>query len=482
MKILILSCNTGEGHNSCARAISEELERKGDWGYIADGLAFLSTGTSKFVSGWHTRLYRYFPRLYGKGYEYAEKHPMNIKKHTAAYRMIRRGASRLRKVIKAGGYDGVICTHLFPAMMVTGLVKKGTVTIPACFVATDYTASPGCEKVSLPTITPHPDLTGEFQAVGIPAENILAYGIPVRSMFTEKTDKAEAKRKAGLDPERLHMVIMGGSMGCGPMEDVLAEAKHLADAGVKECIVIAQDITRYGIDLYGEKKLAALLRELCKLDFRWIRLHYLYPDEFTDELIDTIAAEEKVLPYLDIPIQHCNDRVLKAMNRRGDKAELLALFRELRARIPNLVLRTSLITGLPFEDEAAFEELCEFLQEVRIERAGVFPYSPEEGTPAARMLNRVDTAEAERRAELVVDVQSRIMDDFNDSRMGTVAEVLCDGFDQEAMQFVGRSYAESPDIDGRIYFTADHEVEAGEFVPVRITGTMDGELTGELAE
>ena len=266
------------------------------------------------------------------------------------------------------------------------------------------------------------------------------------------------------------------------MEDVLAEAKKLAEAGVKECIVIAQDITRYGIDLYGEKKLAALLRELCKLDFRWIRLHYLYPDEFTDELIDTIAAEEKVLPYLDIPIQHCNDRVLKAMNRRGDKAELLALFRKLRERIPDLVLRTSLITGLPFEDEAAFEELCEFLQEVRIERAGVFPYSPEEGTPAARMLNRVDTAEAERRAELVVDVQSRIMDDFNDSRMGTVAEVLCDGFDQEAMQFVGRSYAESPDIDGRIYFTADHEVEAGEFVPVRITGTMDGELTGELAE
>ena len=265
---------------------------------------------------------------------------------------------------------------------------------------------------------------------------------------------------------------------------------------MKECIVIAQDITRYGIDLYGEKKLAALLRELCKLDFRWIRLHYLYPDEFTDELIDTIAAEEKVLPYLDIPIQHCNDRVLKAMNRRGDKAELLALFRKLRARIPDLVLRTSLITGLPFEDEAAFEELCEFLQEVRIERAGVFPYSPEEGTPAARMLNRVDTEEgtraaqmehvdteeARRRAELVVDVQSRIMDDFNDSRMGTVAEVLCDGFDQEAMQFVGRSYAESPDIDGRIYFTADHEVEAGEFVPVRITGTMDGELTGELAE
>ena len=265
------------------------------------------------------------------------------------------------------------------------------------------------------------------------------------------------------------------------MEDVLAEAKKLADAGVRECIVIAQDITRYGIDLYGERKLAALLRELCKLDFHWIRLHYLYPDEFTDELIDTIADEEKVLPYLDIPIQHCNDKVLKAMNRRGDKAELLALFRKLRGRIPGLVLRTSLIAGLPYEDEAAFEELCEFLQEVRIERAGVFPYSPEEGTPAAKM-ERVDTDEAERRADLIVDVQSRIMDDFNDSRMGGVTEVLCDGFDNQAMMFVGRSYAESPDIDGRIYFTADHEVEAGQFVPVRITGAMDGELTGELAE
>ena len=265
------------------------------------------------------------------------------------------------------------------------------------------------------------------------------------------------------------------------MEDVLAEAEKLAAAGVKECIVIAQDITRYGIDLYGQRRLAALLRELCKLDFHWIRLHYLYPDEFTDELIDTIADEEKVLPYLDIPIQHCNDKVLKAMNRRGDKAELLALFRKLRARIPGLVLRTSLITGLPYEDEAAFEELCEFLQEVRIERAGVFPYSPEEGTPAAKM-ERVDTDEAGRRADLIVDVQSRIMDDFNDSRMGGVTEVLCDGFDNQAMMFVGRSYAESPDIDGRIYFTADHEVEAGQFVPVRITGAMDGELTGELAE
>ena len=266
------------------------------------------------------------------------------------------------------------------------------------------------------------------------------------------------------------------------MEDVLAEARKLSDAGVRECIVIAQDITRYGIDLYGERKLAALLRELCKMDFRWIRLHYLYPDEFTDELIDTIAAEDKVLPYLDIPIQHCNDKVLKAMNRRGDKAELLALFRKLRGRIPGLVLRTSLITGLPYEDEAAFEELCGFLGEQKLQRVGAFAYSPEEGTPAAKMLNRVDTEEAQRRAELVMEVQSQVMDQFNDSRMGDTVEVLCDGWDGQSMSYVGRSYAESPGIDGNIYFTSDQPVEAGDFVRVRITGAMDGELTGERTE
>ena len=266
-----------------------------------------------------------------------------------------------------------------------------------------------------------------------------------------------------------------------PMESVLGEAKWLADQGVKELIVIAQDITRYGTDWDGQRHLAELVRALCRLDFRWIRLHYLYPDEITDELIDVIAGEPKVLKYLDIPIQHCNDRVLKLMNRRGDKQYLLDLFGKLRARIPGLVLRTSLITGLPGEDEAAFEELCGFLRTVRIERAGVFPYSPEEGTAAEKM-DRVSTEEANRRAELVVDVQSRIMDDFNASRLGDTVEVLCEGFDGQAMCYTGRSFAESPDIDGRIYFSADREIAAGEFVPVRLTGTMDGEVTGEAVE
>jgi len=284
----------------------------------------------------------------------------------------------------------------------------------------------------------------------------------------------------GCDNHCAYCVIpsLRGRYRSRPMGELLDEAAELASAGVKELIVIAQDITRYGTDLNGEHQLAALLRKLSSLDFRWIRLHYLYPDEITDELIDTIAAEPKVLPYLDIPIQHCNDTILKAMNRRDTKAELTALFEKLRTRIPGLVLRTSIITGLPCEGEAEFEELCQFLREMRIERAGVFPFSPEDGTRAAQM-DHVDTEEAKRRAELVVDVQSDIIDAYNESLLGEEREVLCEGFDSQAQMFFGRSYAESPDIDGRIYFTAQEEIAPGAFVNVRLTGTMDGELTGE---
>ena len=266
-----------------------------------------------------------------------------------------------------------------------------------------------------------------------------------------------------------------------PMEEILAEAKALADEGVKECIVIAQDITRYGIDLYKEKKLPELLTELCKLDFSWIRLHYLYPDTITPELIDTIAREEKICKYIDMPIQHCSDAVLSAMRRRETHDGLVKLITEMREKIPGLVLRTSLITGLPYEDEAVFEELCEFLGEMRLPRVGTFPFSPEEGTPAAEMPH-VAWEEAVRRAELIGDIQSEIMDEFNDSRLGDVETVLCDGFDSKAMSYVGRTYAESPEIDGRVYFESEREIVAGEFVRVKLTGTMDGELTGEVVE
>ena len=266
------------------------------------------------------------------------------------------------------------------------------------------------------------------------------------------------------------------------MESLLAEAEGLAKRGVKELIVIAQDITRYGTDLYGRRMLGELLQELCKLDFHWIRLHYLYPDELDDDLIEVIAREKKILKYIDIPLQHCNDRLLKSMNRRGTKAEITALLEKLRAKLPGLVLRTSLICGLPGEGEEEFEELCDFLRQVRIERAGVFQFSPEEGTPAAVMPGQVPDEVAKRRVELVVDLQSRIMDDYNDSRLGETVEVLCEGFDPEAGCCAGRTYADSPDIDGRVYFTAAGVVPAGEFVWVRLTGTADGDLTGEIEE
>ena len=284
----------------------------------------------------------------------------------------------------------------------------------------------------------------------------------------------------GCDNRCAYCVIpaLRGKYRSRPMAELLDEAAELASAGVKELIVIAQDITRYGTDLNGEHQLAKLLQELCKLDFHWIRLHYLYPDEVTEELIDTVAREEKIVPYLDIPIQHCNDGILKAMNRRDTKAELLTLFGKLRERIPGLVLRTSLITGLPGEGEEELAELCDFLREVRIERAGVFPFSPEDGTKAAKM-EHVDFEEAQRRAEIVVDVQSDIIDAYNESVLSSVREILCEGFDPQAQMFYGRSYAESPDIDGRVWFTAEEEVPAGTFVSVRLTGTMDGELTGE---
>lgn len=264
------------------------------------------------------------------------------------------------------------------------------------------------------------------------------------------------------------------------MERVLAEARTLADRGVRELIVIAQDITRYGTDWDGRPHLADLLEELVKLPFHWVRLHYLYPEMIDDRLIDVIAREEKIVKYLDIPLQHCNDAILRRMNRRGDKAYLEALLDKLREKIPGLVLRTSLITGLPGEGEAEFEELCQFLWDQRMLRAGVFPYSPEEGTPAAKM-ERVDTEEAVRRAELVVDIQSQIMDEWNEEMLGERLEVLCEGFDGQSMSYVGRSYADSPEVDGHVYFTAEEPVEAGTFVKVRITGSMDGDLTGELA-
>lgn len=267
-----------------------------------------------------------------------------------------------------------------------------------------------------------------------------------------------------------------------PQDALLEEAGKLADRGVRELIVIAQDITRYGQDLKDGTSLVTLLNELCKLDFHWIRLHYLYPEAVTDALIETMARQKKILPYVDIPIQHCSDGILKAMRRRNTKQDLLDLFDKLRRAMPEVVFRTSLICGLPGEGEAEFEELCQFLQEQKLQRVGVFQFSPEEGTLAAKMERQVDPETAARRVELLLDLQSRVMDAYNDSRQGQTMEVLCEGFDSQAGLWAGRSFADSVEIDGRVLFTSPEPVEAGRFVWVKITGSLDGDLTGEILD
>ena len=261
------------------------------------------------------------------------------------------------------------------------------------------------------------------------------------------------------------------------MENVVEEARDLAAHGVRELIVIAQDITRYGTDLYGKRSLAELCRRLAAIEgVEWIRLHYLYVDQFDDELIDEIATNDKIVKYLDIPIQHINNNILRSMNRRGTGDDIRTLFKTLRERIPGLVLRTSLIAGLPGEGEAEFEELCEFLRELRIERVGVFPFSPEEGTPAAAM-ERPDSELAQKRADQIMELQARIMDDFCASFVGRTLDVLCEGYDEENGCLYGRSYADSPDIDGQVVFGGT--AEPGTLVRVTITDAEDGILYGE---
>ena len=267
------------------------------------------------------------------------------------------------------------------------------------------------------------------------------------------------------------------------MDDVLYEARLLAASGVKELIVVAQDTSRYGTDLPGHKRLLPeLLRQMCQIEgLEWIRVHYVYPDEIDDDFIDVMATEPKVVKYLDIPIQHCNSKILKLMNRRGDGTFLRELFAKLRARIPGLVLRTSVITGLPGEGEEEFTELCEFLREQRLERVGAFPFSPEEGTPAYDM-EHPDSEVAQQRAQMVEMIQSRIMDDYNEAMMGKTMQILVDGYDEELEQFFGRTYADSPEIDGRVWIASEEPLQEGEFVTVTIDGCIDGELSGYVVE
>ena len=304
-------------------------------------------------------------------------------------------------------------------------------------------------------------------------------------ILTTPEHYAYIKIAEGCDNRCSYCIIpfLRGKYRSRQMDDVLYEARVLAANGIKELIVVAQDTSRYGTDFPEHKRLLPdLLREMCKIDgIEWIRVHYTYPDEIDDAFIQVMAEEPKIVKYLDLPIQHCNSKILKLMNRRGDGQFLRELFKKLRERIPGLVLRTSVITGLPGEGEEEFAELCEFLKEQRLERVGAFPFSPEEGTPAAEM-DFVDNEIALARAEQVEMIQSRIMDELNEAMIGKTLEVLVDGFDEEMEQFYGRTYADSPDIDGRVWIASEEALVEGEFVTVYIDGLVDGDLAGYIVE
>lgn len=274
--------------------------------------------------------------------------------------------------------------------------------------------------------------------------------------------------------------LIRGPYRSRPIESILEEAKALAESGTKELIVIAQDTTRYGRDLYKKWMLPELLHKLGTVDgVEWIRLLYCYPDFMTEELMDTIAQEPKIVKYVDLPLQHCSGPVLRAMRRFGDREKLTALIGKMRERIPGLVLRTTVIAGFPGETEEDFAELCDFIKEIRFERLGCFAYSQEEDTPAAEMENQIEEDEKRRRAGRVMETQMGIMQDWGEAQVGKSFDVLTEGFDEETQCWFGRSYADAPEIDGRVYFTAADAPAPGQFVRVRITACMDCDLMGE---
>ncbi|ADU22694.1 MULTISPECIES: 30S ribosomal protein S12 methylthiotransferase RimO [Ruminococcus] len=322
-------------------------------------------------------------------------------------------------------------------------------------------------------------------------ESICAYG--------SKTDlPMEGGRLISTEPFFAYIKIAEGCSNCctycaipairgkfrsRKMEDILEEAKWLAEHGVTELVVIAQDTTRYGEDLYGKSMLPELLKKLCEIDgFKWIRTLYSYPERISDEFIDVLASEEKLVKYIDMPIQHCNAEILKRMNRVGSEAYLLELIQKLRARIPDIVLRTTLIAGFPGETEAQFEELCEFVKNVGFERLGCFAYSPEEGTKAYSMPDQVDEQTRNRRADIIMQEQMLVADRYNQAQLGKTVEIVCEGFDRYAECYFGRGAADAPDIDGKVFFTSEKKVAVGQYVKVELFDTLDYDLLGTVTE
>ena len=322
-------------------------------------------------------------------------------------------------------------------------------------------------------------------------ESVCAYG--------SKTDlPMEGGRLISTEPFFAYLKIAEGCSNCctycaipairgkfrsRKMEDILEEAKWLAEHGVTEVVVIAQDTTRYGEDIYGKSMLPELLKKLCEIEgFKWIRTLYSYPERISDEFIDVLATEDKLVKYIDMPIQHCNGDVLKRMNRAGNEAFLLELIQKLRARIPDIVLRTTLIAGFPGETEAQFEELCEFVKNVGFERLGCFAYSPEEGTKAYSMPDQVDEVTRNRRADIIMQEQMLVTERYNQEQLGKTVEIVCEGFDRYAECYFGRGTADAPEIDGKVFFTSEKKVAVGQYVKVELLDTLDYDLLGTVTE
>ncbi len=320
-----------------------------------------------------------------------------------------------------------------------------------------------------------------------------------RSLYAEKTQlPLTGKRILTTPPYTAYLKVAEGCDNCCtycaipairgrfrsvPLEDCVKEAEELAAAGVKELVVVAQDTTNYGADLYGEPKLCELLQRLCKIPgLHWVRTLYTYPDRITPELLNLVQSEPKLVKYLDIPIQHCNADILKRMNRTGNRQELLALLQKIRQTVPGVTLRTTLITGFPGEDEAAFTELCEFVRAAEFDRLGCFAYSAEEGTLAAKMPNQVPEQLRQDRAENIMNDQMTISARKNQQKIGTEQEVLVEGYDDYIKCYYGRSAADAPDIDGKVFFYSNRPLQPGTFVTVCVNDVIEYDLLGELKE
>ena len=289
----------------------------------------------------------------------------------------------------------------------------------------------------------------------------------------------------GCDKHCTYCIIpkLRGSFRSVPMEQLLEQAQYLAEQGVRELILVAQETTVYGKDLYGEKSLHILLKKLCKIPgIQWIRILYCYPEEIYPELIQTMKEESKICHYLDLPIQHCSDKILKKMGRRTTKQELVDIVETLRKEIPDILLRTTLITGFPGETQEDHEELMEFIDTMEFDRLGVFTYSPEEDTPAAKMSDQIDEeVKLDRQAELM-ELQQEISLDKGNAKIGSVVEVMIEGKVADENAYVARTYGDAPNVDGYIFVNTDRELMSGDFARVHVTGALEYDLIGELED